>query len=210
MLQHGDIWRTIDRLAAKHGMSPSGLARRAGMDPTTFNKSKRVTKAGKKRWPSTESLAKILAATGASLADFASLIDGADAAAPIQRIPVIGYAQAGGAGYFDGDGHPSGPNWDQVSFPRLNDPHTYGLEISGDDLTPVYRHGDIIVISPGAGLRRGDRVAVKTRGGGIMAKQLLRQSIQRVELAGLNGARADRTIEHGEIDWIARIVWASQ
>ncbi len=210
MLQHGDIWRAIDRLAAKHGMSPSGLARRAGLDPTTFNKSKRVTQEGRKRWLNTESLAKVLAATGASLADFAALFDGEDAAAPVQKIPVIGYAQAGGAGFFDGDGHPSGNNWDQVLFPRLNDPHAFGLEISGGDLAPLYRDGDIVVVSPGAGLRRGDRVAVKTRGGEIMVKQLLRQGVQRVELAALNGAQAARSLEAGEIDWIARIVWASQ
>jgi phage repressor protein C with HTH and peptisase S24 domain len=210
MLRHGDVWRTIDRLAAKYGMSPSGLARRAGLDPTTFNKSKRVTKEGKKRWPSTESLAKVLAATGASLAEFVSLLDDSDGAALDQRIPVIGYAQAGGEGFFDAAGHPAGSKWDAVLFPRLSDPHAYGLEIGGDGMAPVYRDGDIIVISPGASLRRGDRVVVKTRDGEIMAKQLLRQSVQRVELADLNRAQPDRVLECAAIDWIARIVWASQ
>ena len=47
MLKHTDIWRAIDRLAAQHGLSASGLARRAGLDPTTFNKSKRTTNDGK-------------------------------------------------------------------------------------------------------------------------------------------------------------------
>jgi hypothetical protein len=70
MLKHADVWRAIDRLAEKHGMSPSGLARRSGLDPTTFNKSKRITKEGKQRWPSTESVAKVLTATGDSLAEF--------------------------------------------------------------------------------------------------------------------------------------------
>jgi len=68
MLKHADVWRAIDRLAQKHGMSASGLARRSGLDPTTFNKSKRITKEGKQRWPSTESIAKVLTATGDSLA----------------------------------------------------------------------------------------------------------------------------------------------
>jgi len=210
MLQHGDVWRAIDRLAAKNGMSPSGLARRAGLDPTTFNKSKRTTKEGKKRWPSTESLAKVLAATGASLADFDSLLDDTDAPAPAQQIPVIGAAQAGDRGFFDDAGHPAGGNWDAVSFPRLDDPHTYGLEISGDSLAPVYRDGDIIVISPAASLRRGDRVVVKARDGEIIIKKLLRQSVQRVELASLNQPHPDRVLDSGAIDWIARIIWASQ
>ena len=56
--------------ASEHGMSCSGLARRSGLDPTTFNKSKRFSKYEQPRWPSTGSIAKILSATGASPQDF--------------------------------------------------------------------------------------------------------------------------------------------
>lgn len=73
MYSHDDIWRAIDRLAQSFGYSPSGLAKKAGLDPTTFNKSKRLSADGKARWPSTESIAKILAVTGASLSDFYEL-----------------------------------------------------------------------------------------------------------------------------------------
>ena len=60
MLTHAQVWSAIDRLAARAGLSASGLARRAGLDPTTFNKSKRITPEGRARWPSTESIAKAL------------------------------------------------------------------------------------------------------------------------------------------------------
>ena len=70
MLRHPDIWKAIDRLAAKHGLSASGLARRAGLDPTTFNKSKRVTAEGRPRWPNTESLSRILEVTGTDPEEF--------------------------------------------------------------------------------------------------------------------------------------------
>src|SRR4030095_13492706 len=73
MLQHADVWRGIDRLAAKHGLSASGLARRAGLDPTAFNPSKRITREGRPRWPSTESLSKILTVTGEPFVDFVLL-----------------------------------------------------------------------------------------------------------------------------------------
>jgi phage repressor protein C with HTH and peptisase S24 domain len=76
-MRHDDIWRAIDTLAAEHGLSPSGLARKAGLDPTSFNISKRRTGDGRFRWPSTESLAKILQATGARLEDFTALVMGA-------------------------------------------------------------------------------------------------------------------------------------
>ena len=44
MLTHGKIWTAIDALASRYGLLPSGLAKRAGLDVTAFNPSKRVTK----------------------------------------------------------------------------------------------------------------------------------------------------------------------
>ncbi|MHA1600065.1 MAG: S24 family peptidase [Alphaproteobacteria bacterium] len=210
MLKHSDIWSAIDRLAARYSLSPSGLARRASLDPTTFNKSKRITREGKRRWPSTESIAKILEATGASLAEFVSEIGAQGENALAQRIPVIGYAQAGSHGYFDDAGYPAGTGWGEVMFPRIGDPRAYALEISGDSMEPVYRDGDTIVVSPNANIRRGDRVVVKTTGGEVMAKELLRQSARNIELVSLNRAHPDRMLDTQNIAWIARIVWVSQ
>ena len=210
MLRHSDIWRALDRLAETHGTSPSGLARRAGLDPTTFNKSKRLTADGKLRWPSTESVSKVLNATGASLSEFLSLMGEDRADALGQRIPVIGYAQAGDEGYFDDGGFPIGQGWDEVTFPHIGDPHAYALEITGDSMEPVYRDGDIIVVSPGGSVRRGDRVVVKTTEGEVMAKQLIRQSARRLELASVNSLHEDRVLNIEDVMWTARIVWASQ
>jgi len=210
MLKHSDIWHAIDRLAARYSLSPSGLARRAGLDPTTFNKSKRITREGKQRWPNTESIAKILDATGASMAEFVGEIGAQSQTALARRIPVIGYAQAGNQGYFDEAGYPTGKGWDEVLFPHIGDPNCYALEISGDSMKPVYRDGDTIIVSPSASIRRGDRVVVKTTGGEVMAKELLRQSARKIELVSLNRAHADRTLSAQEIAWMARIVWASQ
>jgi len=210
MLTHPQIWRAIDALAARHGMSPSGLARLAGLDPTTFNKSKRGTANGKLRWPSTESLAKVLAATGASLDDFVALTADGIRHGGSRPVPLIGLAQAGQAGYFDDAGFPAGNGWEEIAFPDLGDDHIYALEISGDSLLPVYRDGDRILISPSANLRRGDRVAVKTRTGEVMAKQLSRLTVQHIELRSFNPAYADRSFPMAEIAFIHRIVWASQ
>ena len=70
MFTHSEIWNAVDRLAQDNGYSPSGLAKKAGLDPTTFNKSKRVSPDGKPRWPSTESISKILTVTNTKLSDF--------------------------------------------------------------------------------------------------------------------------------------------
>ena len=197
-------------MAAKHGMSASGLARRSGLDPTTFNKSKRITKEGKQRWPSTESVSKVLAATGDSLAEFVAQMDEDNASILAQRVPVIGYAQAGDKGYFDDAGYPTGSGWDEVLFPQIGDSHAFALESTGSSMEPIYRDGDTIVVSPAADIRRGDRVVVRTKEGEVMAKELFRQSARKVELASLNKDHPDRSLNIEEIDWMARIVWASQ
>jgi phage repressor protein C with HTH and peptisase S24 domain len=211
MLTHKQIWSALDALAAKNRLSPSGLAKLAGLDPTTFNKSKRGTPMGKLRWPSTESLSKVLTATGASLEDFVALVAGeTDVPARVRLVPLVGMAQAGSRGVFTDAGFPADTGWDEIPFPELSDEHAYALEISGNAMTPVYRDGDRIVVSPAAALRRGDRVVVKTTAGEVTAKQLTRLTAQRVELKSLNPDAEDRAFALTEIAFIHRIIWASQ
>jgi phage repressor protein C with HTH and peptisase S24 domain len=208
MLTHGQVWAALDRLAERAGLSPSGLAKRAGLDPTTFNKSKRITPDGRERWPSTESVAKALAATHSSIDSFVQLIG--DGARGGQSVPMLSLAQAGTGGHFDSSGFPSGKGWDAVALPSAPDEHAYALEISGDAMIPAYREGDVILVSPGTPIRRGDRVVVKTTGGEVMVKELKRRTAKTLELQSLNPAHADRVLAADDVAWIARIVWASQ
>ncbi|MDD2704917.1 MAG: helix-turn-helix transcriptional regulator [Acidocella sp.] len=214
-MRHDDIWRAIDTLAAENGLSPSGLARKAGLDPTSFNLSKRRGADGKLRWPSSESLAKILAATGARLEDFSALVSGARAmpeARPKGRskIPLIGMAQAGAEGFFDDGGYPAGAGWDEVELPTTADTNAYALTISGDSMEPVFREGDSIIVSPAAPVRTGDRVVARAHNGAVMAKLLRRRTATRIELTSLNPAYPDLRFAAHEIVWMHRIIWASQ
>jgi phage repressor protein C with HTH and peptisase S24 domain len=209
MLTHAQIWMAIDRLAARAKLSASGLAKRAGLDPTTFNKSKRITPDGRARWPSTESVAKSLAATGATLDQFVALISD-QVRPPAEAVPLIGFAEAGTGEYFDDGGFPTGKGWDAIPFPAVEDKHAYALEVSGDLMHPAYRDGTIIIVSPAAPIRRGDRVVVKTRNGEVMAKELKRKTAKTLEFKSFNPEQADRTLAAEDVLWVARIVWASQ
>jgi phage repressor protein C with HTH and peptisase S24 domain len=209
MLTHEQIWTAIDALAERHGMSPSALARRSGLDATTFNKSKRITGDGRLRWPSTESVAKMLEATGASIDEFVGLITKQQPARK-QTIPLIGLAQAGSGGFFDDAGLPAGTGWDEVNFPNMPEEHSYALEISGDSMQPLYRDGDIVIVSPTAPVRRGDRVVVRTKEGEVLAKELKRRTARTVELKSLNPDHEDRVLPVEDVAWIARILWSSQ
>jgi len=205
-MRHAELWKAVDLLAERHGLSSSGLARRAGLDPTAFNKSKRVAADGSPRWLSTESLMKALVSVGASLEDFAALAEGRQG----HSAPLLGFAKAGNDGYFDDAGFPVGDGWEDVRFPGLGNESVYALEVTGDSMEPVYRHGDRIVVSPGAPVRRGDRVVARTRDGEVLAKVLGRQTERIVELLSLNPAYAPRELPRANVAWMARILWASQ
>lgn len=211
MLSHTQIWSAIDTLADHNNLSVSALARRSGLDPTAFNRSKRFGTDGRQRWPSTESVARILEATGCSLPDFAALAQSADnGAAAHGVVPLIGFAQAGDGGYFSDGGFPTGHGWDLVELPAATAPQAYALTVQGESMMPLYRNGDTLIVDPEAQVRSGDRVVVKTENGEIMAKVLRKNGAEHIELASLNPDHADRSLRRDEIDWIARIVWASQ
>jgi len=210
MLTHTQVWSAIDRLATRAGLSASGLARRAGLDPTTFNKSKRITPQGRARWPSTESISKALVATGTTFDTFVGLIEQTGGGGAARAVPLIGFAEAGSGGYFDDGGFPAGEGWDEIAFPALNDEHAFALEVSGQSMEPAYRDGDVIVVSPAAPIRRGDRVVVRTKAGEVMAKELKRRTAKSIELKSLNPQHADRNLAVPDVLWIARILWTSQ
>src|SRR5690242_11758359 len=205
-MRHTDLWKAIDALADRNGLSPSGLARRAGLDATAFNKSKRSASDGSPRWLSTESLIKALDAVGATLEDFAAIAGGRQGHAA----PLLGFAKAGNDGYFDDAGFPVGDGWEEVRFPGLETEDVYALEITGDSMEPVYRRGDRIAVAPGMTVRKGDRVVARTKDGEVLAKVLGRMTERTVELLSLNPAYPPRELVRGELAWMARILWASQ
>ncbi|CAO4181262.1 S24 family peptidase [Methylorubrum aminovorans] len=210
MLSHEQIWTAIDRLAERHGFSASGLARRAGLDATSFNRSKRVGPDGRKRWPSTESIAKVLAATGASLDDFLRLVDSGQAPARTM-VPLVGLTQAGSGRLFTEEGIPTGgPGWDEIEFPDLGDDHAFALEVQGDSMLPLYRDGDVLIVAPNAGIRKGDRIVARLTNGEVLAKELRRRTARTIELASLNPDHEDRMVPLADVAWMARVMWVRQ
>ena len=211
MLSHARIWSAIDRLADRKRLSASGLARLAGLDPTTFNKSKRVAADGRPRWPSTESIAKILEATGTDIANFLGFAaPAARRQAANHQVPLLGFAQAGAGGFFDDAGFPVGSGWEEVEFPASARDNVFALQVTGDSMMPLYRHGDRLIVARDAACRKGDRVVVKTTDGEVMAKILKKKTARAVELASLNPAHPGRSFALRDVEWIARIIWASQ
>lgn len=209
-LSHAQIWKAVDLLARREGLSASGLARRAGLDATSFNPSKRFGPGDppRPRWPSTESLTRVLEACGVSLAEFAALAR--DAPERPAVIPLLGMAQAGQEGFFDDAGLPAGEGWEQTELPRPRD-SLLSLRITGDSMAPVYREGDKVIVDREAtDVRKGDRVVVRTTGGETMAKEVAGLTAKSVTLASINPAYEPRVVPRRDIVWMGRILWVSQ
>ena len=211
MFSHKQVWAAIDTIAERYGFSASGLAKKSGLDATSFNPSKRTGPDGRPRWPTMESIARVLTAAGAPVEEFMDLLSGRKGQAPrLKQIPMLGFAKAGKGGFFDDSGFPAGSGWEEIDVPGVTDTAAYGLEITGNSMEPVYREGDTIIVSPAATVRKGDRVVVRTSDGQVMAKIMQRQTARTLELASFNVAHETKTLDMKDVDWMARIIWASQ
>lgn len=210
MLTHKAIWRGIDMLAQKNQLSASGLAKRAGLDPTTFNKSKRTTKQGKPRWPSTESLSKILEATQTTMGEFVALLDDGAAAngeGTGRRVRCVRLSQAEREDAFDAAGFArAAVAWEDIELPTFSESAIYAIEIDRDVAPPMLRSGDVVVVSPESSIRRHDKIIVRLRSGEIEFGIFLRRTAQRLSLGSFSSGAEDRAIPIADIAWQARII----
>ena len=211
MLTHKQVWDGIDNLAKKNALSASALAKRAGLDPTTFNKSKRTTKQGKARWPSTESLSKILDATSTPMQEFVELMtDAGGPRRPPQRLRCVSLTQIEQGVGLDASGFPAAGKFDEVDYPGVEDAHAYLVELDRDVAPPLFRSGDQLVVAPSSGIRRGDRVIGRLRENAFVLGVLSRRTAQRAVVQDLVPPFQERAIPTEELAWLARIVWLSQ
>jgi phage repressor protein C with HTH and peptisase S24 domain len=193
-------------VAASCGFSVSALAKKSGLDPTTFNRSKRLSNYGKERWPSTESLNKILHYLGMSMSDFVNNYLGEDekSAANQRFIPLFKFQDLELNKFVDNKGNLNGKFEDEIVFPA-HCANLYAVEIMDNNLNPIYRCGDRLIVCAQCPIRRGDRLVMKTSRG-IMACELVNQSANRMECKNLANQHI-LILSVAEIDWMARIFW---
>lgn len=208
MISHSDIWAAVDALAVRNGMSPSGLARSSGLDPTTFNKSKRVSRSGKPRWPSTESIAKVLTSTDTTIGSFLSVLSSiSDESAP-HTLKCLATDGSDCLSMFDEHGMPDGRKWRDVPFPGLRDMTAFMITLGNDDLSPILRTGVSVVVSPEAMIDEGALVAVLLRDGRLIFRILRKRTMTALDMTGPDPESHDRVLELNDVVWIYRIVWA--
>jgi len=212
VLSHETVWAAIDALAARNGLSPSGLARRAGLDPTSFNLSKRHAGDGRPRWPSTESLAKILNATNETLETFACRAGVSEDSLSGLKVPTSPAGSAGIAAKraLDRTDLLTVSELTEFSFPDLTIGAAFAMRVSGSSFLPLYRDGDILVVSRDAAVTRGDRLVLKPRGENPSLYELHEQAGAELRLCSIGDKPASVSYRLSAIEWSARIIWASQ
>ncbi|MCV6599709.1 MAG: helix-turn-helix transcriptional regulator [Alphaproteobacteria bacterium] len=204
MISHKKIWCAIDKIAKDANLSPSGLAKKAGLDPTSFNKSKRVGNGGKLRWPSTESLYKILKVLNKDLSYFSSLAEPNS----FSEINIIANINGNNSGFYEND---TDNEWEKIAFPRSFPNGTIAIRVKGYDLEPIYRKNDILIISKNEkALTEDERVAIKTKDNKIIIKAFVEQNKSKITVKSICDKENLEHLDKNNIDWIGKIKWVSQ
>ena len=216
MLSHDRIWAAIDKLADRNKLTPSGLARRAGLDATTFNRSKRIAADGRERWPSTESVSKILQATGDVDLRFPPAPRRAAPARarpsrPSARCRCSASRRPAPAASSTMAASPPARAGTRSTFPAPAARTSMRSRSPASSMMPLYRDGDIIIVValralPARRPRGGQDARRRGDGQGAAAED---GAADRARLAQPRPSD-NRTLPVGEVEWMARIIWASQ
>ncbi len=206
-MKYEQVWEAVDKLAKINGLSPSGLAKKAGLDSTTFNKSKRTRPDGKKRWPSLDSLNKIIDVCNISFDEFFALVSDDDSDKHLHSIPYVSYSDLS-EGKASISANFSNNKWQKIQFPDARD-NLYALDLNTNILEPFYRNGTLLILSQESEIRSGDRVVVFMKNNAIVVAEFIRRTAATIETKEIIGSEK-KSINVDDIHLIHRIVWASQ
>ena len=206
-MKYENVWDAVDKLAEKHGLSPSGLAKLAGLDATTFNKSKRIRPDGKKRWPSLDSINRLLEIFNITFEQFYALSAGTEEKEN-GSIPFIKLSELN-AQNFPVDFKIAAQNWSKVLFPDFKET-LYAIEVDNEAYFPLYRFGTMLIVSENSDIRKGDRVVIYLNDGSILLREFVRRTPSKLIVTDINHPEAEETIAIADINLINRIVWVSQ
>ena len=209
-MQYNQVWTAVDKLAELQGLSPSGLAKKAGLDATTFNKSKRLRPDGKKRWPSLESINKIIEVSGISFDQFCHLADSStdDNFNYIScTIPFIKLSKLKNC-VID-DNVLVTDDWKKIRFPDRNE-NIFALEVTSSKFEPIFPDGTILIISKNSEIRRNDRIIILYEDGNVDVKTFIRRTASTLEVTEVANPKSELSVPIKNIKLINRIIWASQ
>lgn len=207
-MKYDTVWNAVDNLAKSLGMSPSGLAKKSGLDSTTFNRSKRKRPDGKNRWPSLDSLNKVFEFCNITFEEFYKYGETDNPPENLNTIPYIKLSGVSKREYCQ-DGEICTANWETICFPD-GTKNLYAVEIDNTDYAPLYKFGTTLILAKHSEIRRNDRVAVFKKDGDFLLAEFIRRKPRTLELQNLNAPEESFSENIDDILFLSRIVWASQ
>ena len=207
-MRYEQVWNAVDNLAKVNGLSPSGLAKKAGLDSTTFNKSKRIRNDGNKRWPSLESINKIITACNISFDQFYSLgVDGSN----VEVQSIIPYTRASKLGMNVNLNKKELDTalWEKIRFPDSKD-NIYAINLDTNDFEPYYPMSTMLIVSKNSEIRSGDKVVIIMQNEEVLVKQFIKRTARTIELKDICLKGKETDVKIGDVKLINRILWASQ
>lgn len=207
-MKYENVWSAVDKLAKINGLSPSGLAKKAGLDSTTFNKSKRIRPDGKKRWPSLDSINKILEVCNMTFEQFYNLTNENSFGSETQNfVPYVKFSKI--ANNPIEDAKVVTYNWEKIHFPDTTC-NIYSVEVDVDFFEPFYRRNTTLIISQNSEIRQGDRIVIMLKDGRVLINEFVRRTSSTLEVCDLLNKDIESSITIQNIALVNRIVWASQ
>ena len=207
-MKYDTVWNAVDNLAKSLGMSPSGLAKKSGLDSTTFNRSKRKRPDGKNRWPSLDSLNKVFEFCNITFEEFYKYGETDNPPENLNTIPYIKLSGVSKREYCQ-EGEICTTNWETICFPD-GTKNLYAVEIDNTDYAPLYKFGTTLILAKHSEIRRNDRVAVFKKDGDFLLAEFIRGKPRTLELQNLNAPEESFSENIDDILFLSRIVWASQ
>ena len=207
-MKYDTVWSAVDNLAKSLGMSPSGLAKKSGLDSTTFNRSKRKRPDGKNRWPSLDSLNKVFEFCNITFEEFYKYGETDNPPENLNTIPYIKLSGVSKREYCQ-DGEICTANWETICFPD-GTKNLYAMEIDNTDYAPLYKFGTTLILAKHSEIRRNDRVAVFKKDGAFLLAEFIRRKPRTLELQNLTAPEESFSENIDDILFLSRIVWASQ
>ena len=202
------IWEVIDKFALTNGMSPSALAKSIGLDATTFNKSKRIRADGKQRWPSLESLNKILEVYNIELEDLYKYGGEPCHSTSAMSLPYIALSNLAAGG------KSSARKLDIASWRQVNLPYSpnnmYAIDLDNSAYEPLYNFGATLVVAKDSEIRRGDRIVIITQNGETFIREFIRREEGSIKVCTPQDKENLQYINLSDIRLLNRIIWASQ
>lgn len=206
-MKYEQVWEAVDKLARINGLSPSGLAKKAGLDATTFNKSKRIRPDGKRRWPSLDSINKIIEVCNITFDEFYHLVETGTEPKTMNSIPYIKSSKLLASKEIIGS-KLNTEKWDKIRFPEPRD-NLYAVDMNSDLFEPYYRQGTLLIISQNSEVRCADRVVVYLKNGDMLIKEFVRRTASTIELKEISSDESF-SVSLKDLKLINRLVWASQ